>query len=425
MNFSERVRGLVTASGEAMKLTDEQKDALLKVQSAGNTEVYENLPTSVNSIDITKAIEAANTGSGVTNTEIFSDKIDLTTGNGHVTIPCASSKASNIATGDLKDASVWKAMSWLNVHQVLSTVANAAIRSDSLLPFTPKSTAETKDIVKKCSIRDFSMSGTIFPEDIHDTEEWNKFADFQHKYKAALLATFLCNAAKMQLSDDMRLTIYRCANRSMAEDIFDSVWKEYNPFYDESDPVQVSDHNDALRAYNGALENIGSKYMSNISVKFGLQFRKMSISPNPKWTSTKKVGHVKSFGPGKSCYVTTNIDSGIMTVPMTSKMLSDNLNNIVLIAQTGAALIEREVRKQNGLTGEIKIPDYSSIKYDEKLLGKRYYELLGITETVEAAIYENLTKQYKEKAETVVEAIQARNDNVNASTLQELLGYNK
>lgn len=422
MMFSDRVRGLVSPNGETMNLTKEQKEAILKVQNAGNAEVYENTATSVTAVEVAKAIEAANTGSQQTNSEIFASSIDLATTEGHVTIPCATSKATNIATGDLKDATVLKLIQTLEVHQAEGSVANAAIRNDSLLPFIQKSTEVTDDIVKKSSIRDFNMSGTVFPDDIQHVTELNNYINFLHQYKSAMMAEFLINAAKAQLTGSQKLTIYRCVSRSLAEDTFDRIWRAHNPLYDESDGAQVQAYIDAKKAFLGSLENIGNKYMSSSSIKFGMQLRKLSISPDLKWTSAVKVGHVKRFGAGKSYYVGTNVDSGIQTIPVTTSMLSARMKDIILLTRVGCALIENEVRAENGLSGKVEVPDYSAIKYDASLLGKQYNELLQIQATEQTAIYERLEEAFEKNAETVVQAVENQTNAQNAAALNALLG---
>ena len=423
MNFSNKVRKLVTADGEKMNLTAEQKEALMKVQNAGNAEIYEGMATSVTAVEVSKAIEAAATAAQQSNTDVFASAIDLTTTKGHVIVPCATSKASNIVTGDLKEAVVMKAINTLEVRQVEGSTANAAIRNDKLMPFAAKSTEVTEDIVKKSSIRDFSMSGTMFPEDIRIAEELNAFIDFQHKYKSAMMAEFLVAASKKGLSEDQLLTIYRAASRSAAEDIFDQIWTEHHPIYDNSDPGEVSDYIDAKKAYMGTLETIGSKYMSSSSVRFGMSLRKVSIAPNPKWTAESKIGHVKQFGANKSYYVGSNIDSGIQTVPVTTTMLTNHMDNIVTIVRAGCALTEKEVRLENGLPADkIVVPEYSAIKYNTELLGKNYYELLGIDESRQVAIYERLYDAMKQKATTVIQAVDNRNNQNAAESLRALLG---
>lgn len=423
MNFSEKVRALVTDDGSRMKLDEEQKKALLAVQNAGNAEIYEKMATSVTAVEIAKAVEMASTAQQQTNSDIFASQIDLSTVSGHLQIPCATSKATNIVTGDLKDASVLKAIMNLEVRQVEGSTANAAIRNDSIMPFVPKSTKVEDDIIKKCTIRDYSLSATFFPEDIHLAEELNAFINFQHKYKAAMLAEFLVLVSKIQPTEDQLLTIYRGASRSLAEEYFDIVWMEHNPLYDNSKGEEVQDYIDAKKAYMGSLDTIGSKYMSSSSVRFGLQLRKISISPNPKWTSEKKVGHVKRFGAGKSFYVGSNVDSGLQTVPVTTSMLTSHMSNIVLLTQVGSALIEKEARLENGIKADaIVIPDYSSIKLNTELLGKEYFEILNIDKSRQDAIYEKLTQGFRDKAETVVTAVENKNNQDNAAALRDLLG---
>lgn len=423
MNFASKVRSLVTADGEKMNLTQEQRDALMAVQNAGNADIYEGLATSVSSVEVSKAIEMAATVHNQSNTDIFASAIDLTTLKGHEIIPCATSKASNIVTGDLKDASVMKLINTLEVRQVEGSTANAAIRNDKLMPFTPKSTEIVDDIIKKSSIKDFSMSGTVFPEDIRLADELNEFIDFQHKYKAAMMAEFLVAAAKTGLTEGQLITIYRSASRSAAEDIFDQIWTEKHPIYNNADAGEVSDYIDAKKAFTGTLETIGSKYMSSSSIRFGMSLRKISISPNAKWTAESKLGHVKRFGAGKSYYVGSNIDSGIHTVPVTTKMLADHMDDIVTIIKAGCALTEKEIRLENGLPADsIQVPDYSGIKYNTDLLGYEYYQLLNIEESRQAAVYEQLFEALKEKAITVIEAVDNKNNDNKAAMLNQLMG---
>lgn len=423
MNFSTRVRELVTADGTKMNLTAEQKEALLNVQNAGNAEIYEGTATSVRAVDIAKAVEAASTAQQQNNTDIFASKIDLATASEHKMIPCATSKATNIVTGDLKDAVVMKAIMTLNVNQVIGTAANAAVRNDTIMPFAAKSTKETEEIVKKSSIKDFTMSGTMFPEDIHDPDSLNGYINFQHLYKSALMAEFLVTVGKMNPSTEQLLTIYRCASRSTAEEIFDAIWKQYHPLYDNSDPGEVSSYVEARKAYMAMLENIGSKYMSSSSIKFGMSLRKLSISPTMKWTSESKVGHVKQFASNKSYYVGSNIDSGLHTVPMTTKMLATHIGEIIEIVTAGCALLEKEVRQENGLPySDIVIPDYSNIKYDNTKLGQPYWKLLNIEKEVEKATYERLFKELKENATIVVQAVENKNNNNIVEELNKMMG---
>lgn len=421
-NFSERTRSLLNAEGTKMNLSKEQKEALLKVQNAGNADVYEKLVTSVSTIDIAKAVEAATNGTQQSSAEVFASQIDLAVGNGeHKMIPCATSKATNVVTGDLKDATVWKLTQSLQVVQVDASVARAAIRSDKIMPFTQKSTDVTDDIVKKASIRDFSTSGTVFPEDIRKAEELNKYLAFTSSYKYAMMGEFLEAAGKTKLTDDQKMTIYRCASRSMAEDYFDKIWSAHFPLYDNSNGAEVRDYQEAKRAYLNSLDTIGSKYMSNCSVTFGMSIRKLSISPNMKWTSEAKVGHVKKFGDNKSYFVGSNIDSGIQTVPTTTGILQGKLKDIITLTVAGAYLIEAETRLENGLSGQIEIPDYSSVKYNEGYAGKPYYQLLNITEDEQIAIYERIGKAFEEQATTVIAAIENRLNLDSASTLKSLL----
>lgn len=423
MTFSEKVKSLLIEDGSKMNLTEEQKEALMTVQNAGNADIYEGMSTSVRAIDIAKAIETASTVTQQSNADIFASSIDLTTHTGHIIIPCATSKATNIVTGDLKSAVVIKAINTLEVHQVDGAIANAAIRNDVLMPFAPKTTAVTDDIVKKSSLKDFSMSGTMFPDDIKLVKELNQFMDFQHKYKSAMMAEFLVSAANKNLTDNELITIYRSASRSAAEDIFDQIWLEFNPLYNNADASEVSDYVDAKRAYMGTLETIGNKYMSSSSIRFGMNLRKISISENLKWSSEEKLGRVKQFGANKSYYVGSNIDSGIQTVPVTSEMMTKHLNDIVKIVQAGCALTEKETRMENGFpVKDFTIPEYESIKYDNTLLGKEYYTLLGITSSKQAEIYGIVFEAMKEKARTIIKAVDMKNNQNTTASLQALLG---
>lgn len=423
MNFAEKVRKLVTDDGSKMNLTEEQRQILLKVQNAGNAELYEGMATSVSAVEIAKAVEMASVAQQQTNSDVFASKIDLNTGSGHELIPCATSKATNIVTGDLKDATVIKAIVNLEFRQVEGSTANAAIRNDTLMPFTPKETGVTDDIVKKATVRDFSMSGTLFPEGIQLAEELNAFMNFQHQYKAAMMAEFLSAVSKMQPTEDQLLTIYRGASRSLAEDYFDTVWMEHYPLYDNSDGSQVRNYLDAKKAFMGSLDTIGSKYMSSSSIRFGMQLRKVSISPDPKWTSEKKVGHVKKFGATKSYYVGTNIDSGLQTVPVTTTMAGNKMKDIIVLTKAGCSLIEKETRLENGISGnDIVIPDYNSIRFNTDLLGMQYYEILNIDKSRQDAIYEKLTEGFRDKAEVVVGAVDNKNNQENADMLASLLG---
>lgn len=421
-NFSTKTRSLLNEDGTKMKLTEEQKDALLTVQNAGNAAIYEGMATSVSSVEIAKAVEAATTGTTQSNADVFASSIDLATPEGHEIISCATSKATNVVTGDLKDAVVWKLTQNLRVHQSEGATTNAAIRSDSIMPFVQKTTAVTEDIVKKATIRDFSMSGTVFPQDINLSDELNAYIAFMGKYKYSMLAEFMVNAAKAELSENQRLTIYRAASRSLEEEMFDKVWSEHFPLYDTSNGEDVRNYIDAKRAYLASLETIGNKYVSDSSINFGMSIRKLSISPSLKWSSEAKVGHVKKFGADKSYYVGSNIDAGIQTIPTTTAILGNKIKDIVTLTKVGCALIEKEVRLENGLTGKIDIPKYDHIKFNEELLGKPYYELLNTTKQAQDAIYERLIEKLVEKAETVVAAVETKINSDNSDALRALLG---
>jgi hypothetical protein len=424
MVFQERVNNLLNENGTGMNITDEQRQKLLAVNSATNTDVYEGIGTSISGVTVASALATAQTLTQQTNTDIFADKIQLaTTGDSIIDIPCAASKASNIATSDIKEGTVYKLMAQMVIVQAAGTHANAAIRNDAIQPFAAKRQTDVTSIVKKCSMKDLFLSGTVFPEDINTPDDLNAFAQIEHMYKASMLAEFIGNAAKMELNDDAKLTIYRCASRALAEQVFDTVWKEHYPLYDPTDASQLTDYIEAKKAYRGTLSTIGNQYMSTASATFGMQIRKLSIAPNPKWSSANKIGHVKSFGPGKSYYVGQNIDSGIMTVPVTSSMLQSHLHDMITLSVAACNLIEREVLLENGYSAShIEIPDFRSIKIDRSLLGRGYYEILGINQAEENNIYSKLNAAFTEKAENVVKAVANRNNMENAAALQQLLG---
>lgn len=422
MNFKEAVQNLVTPDGLSMRITEEQKAALMAVQNAGNAEIYEKLPTTISSLTIARSIEMATTGVSENNVELFANKISLNTPDGIVNIPCATAKATNVVTVDLKDAVVFKPNVVLQIHQVEAAVANAAIRDDQLMPFTPKATNVEDDIVKKMTIRDFNMSATVFPQDMHKATELNQAIQMFANIKGNMMGEFLESVAKRGMNDTVLLTIYRNANRKLAEDTFDAYWMETYPLYDEGKPEEVSAYLSAKKAFLSSLETIGSKYISNSSARLGIQLRKVSISPNTKWTSTSKVGNVKSFGPQKSYYVSSNIDTGIMTVPTNTNILSAHIKDIITLTQYSAALIEEEARLQNGIATTVEKPDITGIKSTANYQGRKYHDILGISADQEQAVIEDLSSKLQDKAKNVVSAMKDRAAQDSADKLNALLG---
>lgn len=422
--FKDDVRNLVTERPDgslACNLSAEQRAALQAIQTSSNTQTLtSNIQKEVSSMDIAAAIEARTMRTDTADIEgVYADAIQMTIPGGGVhEYPCAVSKATNIATAGIVEATVNKIYAVCNMtHSDKGLAARNVINTDFSTLFAKPDLANTDRLIKRTTMRDTGLSATVFPQDIRLSNEFVKALQVCINLKANMIAEFL---TKLRGADEKTLlTAYRNINRSLLDDIFENQYKIDIGRVDDGDAAEVRDYIAALRDYREGLGNIGAMYLSSDTIEFGLNVRKMTIAPKSIWTNLEKVGRVKKFGSAGSYYVSSNEDSGLGKIPTDSAIVSAHLDEIVAITDHCMALIESEARLENGYD-KLDIPALPDIKLTAE--STDYATLLGISKDQEARLLEILQERASEFAATVCARRRSAKDNSSLDLIKEMMG---
>lgn len=426
--FAHIVTEMVTVeNGVAhQKLTEEQKKILSEVQTAQTAKVNtESARQMVKTMDIAAAINArANGGDPSDISGIYADSLRVTIAGEeqpHV-YPCAVCKSANIATAKLTDATVWKV--YVGCQMTHSDKALAAV--NSIRDYNTglfMQAAERKEnvpdhIVKEMSLKDASLSTTLFPLDIRNAERFNKSLAAKKNLQDAMTAEFL--VAIKGAEEAVKKTAYRNINKSYIETLFELEYRSKFGQDNDGNPADVIRHNDLLKKFRNKMSTVGYVFLSSDTITFGLNVRKMTISPTVIWKNEQKIEHVKQFGSG-SYYVSSNIDTGSITIPTTPTIIAKYLEQIVQLMDHDMALLEAETAAEVGLT-EVKVT-IPELPTTEVYKGSRnYWELLGISEETEKAWLTELTDVAKEKAKEVIQELIDNKRSMQAEAIMDTLG---
>lgn len=422
MTFKEQVTSIleeVSAGVYRCKLSDEQRKSLQAVQTAMTASTIAGISgTTVSSLEIAAAINARVEGGSATNASgIYADEICMKTAKGENRVyPCAVSKATNICTSLLEEASVLKMYARCRITQSSRGVAaKSFIRKPNENPFSKAEIQDSSKIIKKTSMRDTELSCTVFPGDIRYVDELNKLINACNNLKMQMTAQFI-ESCRSNIDDDrLLLTLYRNINRSMAEDIFETQYQMSFGNVDDGDPASVAQYLDTRSIYMQSLATIGAMYLSSESADFGLAIRQMTISPRVVWRNNAKMGKIRQFNGG-SYYVSSNTDYLIGQIPTSLEIVAEHEDEIVSLTDAAMSLLENEVRKENGLepAGSIIIPEV------KVYTGPREYnKILGINEDKEREILAELSEQMQNRAKETCES------KVTNDSAKKLEAYNK
>lgn len=427
MTFAESVKELVEVKDGHLyqKLTDDQRKALTNIQTAQNAETVAKITNmSVKAVQIENAIRDANSDEGTSDvTGIFADKVDVNAGDGkeHV-YPCAACKSANIITAKLVDATVTKLYAGICVksdEKVNVTKNSVGSNINTALFQEPVAAVDTSTIVKNVNLTNAELSTTAFPQGMKYARLLNSSLMYKASLMDLMIYDFLEEAAKG--NEEKIRTAYRNINRSTQEKIFELTYRTIFGPVDISDPYEIERYKDLKEKYFSGVSLIGQTHLSPITVRFGLTARTMRISPKPIWENKDKVAKIKQFGDSGSFYFTGNMASGPRSVPTTENILKKYLPYLIALMSRDFAIFEAETIAENGIEGvEIKIPDM--IKIPEYTNTRKYYDILGISESDEADILADLEKKYKELATQVCSDTHDREDRSGIVDLNAALG---
>lgn len=348
------------------KLSDEAK-ALLNQRHTANTTVTSTQALGLaRTLNIQEAISKLMTPAAQpTNADVISDEIAYTQ-LGHknrvVSVPCSVAKTGNSATASIKEASILKVYGGLEVseqkggREMIVSIKEA--RNQDI--FSRPTVEPTTDcVVKRAQAGDVRLSATVFPEDIRLGDALKEVAVATEIVKQHLMADTYDTLKDS--SREAKLTIYKNANRSLMEEIFEGefVQKYGQVTSDDADKIHLYTalRNDFLQAMSARL---GSS-VGDITVDLGLRVRRQSIQPNAVWSSINKVGHVHQFSNG-SYYVSTQVDMGIGRVPATMNILTKYADKVDDVVEASLRVIEAEARAELGLP-------YDELKFTAASLG--------------------------------------------------------
>lgn len=400
--FAETVLSLleqVEGGGYRMKLTESQRKELAAVTNAANAATKAGaIGGKVSPMEIAAAIEAARSGGTQQSTaNVFADNIDLTGLQGtSYSIACAVCKATNLATADLVEATIYKLYVTERMsHTERGIVPKSEIRTAAPKLFHRPRQVDLQRITKVADAGDYQLSMTAFPEGMVYPDELNDLIAACVSLKALMIAEVLDSLKGS--SDNALITAYRNLNRGMADAIFDSSYAAYFGQLNSGDPVQVSAYNEMIRDYHAAMASIGSMHLTTDTIDFGINVRRMVVSPNVVWSNAQKVARVRQQANG-SYFVSTNEDSGLNTIPTTPRIAAKHAAEIDSLVVYGSALLEAEARAENGLTA-LTLPAAPSPVAASGTTD--YAELLGIDKSKEGEILDTLQRKLKELAEQV------------------------
>lgn len=427
MTFAESVKELVEVKNGKLyqKLTEDQRKALTNVQTAQNAETVAKIANmSVKAVEIENAIRDANSDEKTGDvTGVFADSLDVNAGDGQKHVyPCAACKSANIITAKLVDATVTKLYAGISVKsdEKVSVSRNSVGSNINTALFqSPVENIDTSTITKNVNLTNAELSTTAFPQGMKYAKLLNDSLMYKASIMDLMIYEFLEEAAKG--NDEKIKTAYRNINRATQEKIFDLTYKSIFGPVDVSDAYEVERYKDLKEKYFSGVSLIGQTHLSPITVRFGLTARAMRISPKPIWENRDKVGKLKQFTGSGSFYFTGNMASGARSVPTTERILKKYLPYMIALMSRDFAIFEAETIAENGIEGvKIEIPDM--IKIPAYTNTRKYYEILGISESDEADILADLEKQYKDLANKVCSDTHDREDRSGLVDLNAALG---
>lgn len=356
-NFNEAVLSVIEEfdGSYRAKLTDEERAAL------GSGKTVEEVITGAmiarhSRLEITQAIKLAQDSSDrplPENAEIYADlqAVTLLDVNGNETTKeyeVAACKAANIATGVIADETVvYNAYSHLEMSGETLSNLKTEIKSPDQEIFKEQETADPKHeghIVKKSDSRDTVISTTIIPGSVQFPKELNDLNQTSINFRTGLLTEFI--KQYKGCGKEEAIAIVRSMNRSYSENTFQRIYEKYYGKLDEGNYDKVFTYHELKSSFLANLSSIGSPRVSSEIIRVGLNLRKMSIAANPKWTA--KARKVRQNG-AKFYYVSSNLTTGIITVPTTSEILKNKRGEIANILDYSTKLLEKETRAEHGL----------------------------------------------------------------------------
>lgn len=404
------------------KLSDEAK-ALLNQRHTANTTVTSTQTSGLTrTLNIQEAISKMMApASQTTNADVISDEIAYTQ-LGHknkvLSVPCSVAKTTNSATAAITEASVLKLYGGLEVSEQKGgkemIVSIKEARNQDIFS-RPTVEPTTEYVVKRAQAGDVRLSATVFPEDIRLGDALKEVAVATEIVKQHLMADTYDTLKDS--SKEAKLTIYKNANRSLMEEIFEGefIQKYGRVTSDDADKVDLYTtlRNDFLQVMSARL---GSS-VGDITVDLGLRVRRQSIQPNAVWSSLNKVGHVHQFSNG-SYYVSTQVDMGIGKVPATMSILTKYADKVDDVVEASLRIIEAEARAELGLPYEA--PTFTAASLALAPLddpGRLFRTHLGISQAEEADFEKTLRQVAHEVA---AERVAASREDSRAAQLQAI-----
>lgn len=423
--MAEAAKQQLEINGEDIrfKMTDEARALMNSKQTFDTVEVTQQGKAFARSITVEQALQQLiNPANKPSSTDIISDQIEwIDLNKQRRTVPCAVSKVLNCVTDQVKEAVFFKVYSGCQTtHNKSGIETKAEIkRGTSLSLYTAKVTPNTdlNHITKRASAGDVSLSATWMPDNIQNEAEIDKFLQWQQSIKEVLLYQTL---TEIKNSNGAVISAYRNINRSAIEDIFEAAYVGVYGMVDVSDKSRFAHFLKMRREFFATLSNAFLTPTAEFTIDLGISIRKMVVSEEQQWSSKNKIGHVHQNAVG-SFYVTSDIDIGLNKIPITLSVFESNTAMIDAVTRLSMQIVEKEARSQLGLEGPE--PDYAL--YDQvevpEVPTREYYKILGITETQQAEIIDNILTTARDIANAKVKAVKEDEDVAHRTRISDIM----
>lgn len=410
------------------KLSEEARNAMNAVKTVDNIAAG-TVIASAKQIQTAIALQMAHETSDQAipqNNEIFADTQQVTftdlNGNSKTTdYQVGACKAANIATGVITDEIVvYKAYDRYELSGETSKNIKTDIVSQeqNIFNVEDKNNATDKKydgcIVKKSCDKDTIISTTIVPGSVAFPAEINLANQMSINLRSILLAAFIKEYKNCDKNG--AVAVVRGMNRSYSENIFERVYTKFFGKLDEGNIDQVILHNELKDIFLANLQGIGSASIADQIIRIGMDLRKMSIAPNPKWG--KNANKVKQNN-AKFYYVSSSLTTGIITVPTTAEIVKANLGQINNLFHYVAILLERETRAENGLKyDKIELPKINMVPATNVAVEK----ILKISDASYAEVVQEYQTEVVKLADEVCMHYNSRKSDGSSDALTEILG---
>lgn len=398
---------IIEESGKVRcNLTDEQRAILNQRNTMQNAVVSATAKAFSKAISIQDAIESMMApGASRTSSDIISDSIVYPTIKGkNRTVECAAAKTSNSCTANLVDSVIWKLYGGIEItEQKGRREMTVEIREDplsNLFVKAPTEAVDTSSVTKRAAMGDVRLSGTVFPDDIQLADTLNKVKDATVSLKQDMIAALYSKYEGA--GDDELICLYKNANRSLLEDIFEAQFIAGFGDISSTDAEKIEKYVELRRAYLQLLSAKFGNSVGNLTVDVGLRMRKQVIREKAEWSNTDKISRVHQFQNG-SYYVSTHVDMGLGKIPSDAEIIAQFAERIDDVAYASMIAIEAEVRAELGIGYDISPIEKLNLK-TTKLEGanKLFRTYLKIDRTKERELEVGLRSAANQAAEDVV-----------------------